>query len=164
MEREDEAMKNGHGCPVIDAFLGWADRNSILLLRLSLGIVFIWFGGLKIPGMSPAATLVKETVTWMPIPGELFVKILGWWEVLIGLCFLVPRLTMAGFILFAVQMVGTFLPLALLPVSCYTRFPYALTLEGQYIVKNVVLIAAALTITARTYRAGDRTGRRDPAR
>jgi len=120
------------------------DRWSIPALRAALGIVFVWFGGLKVLGVSPAADLVAATV--YVVPAALFVPVLGVWEVLIGLCLLYRPLTRAGLLLLALQLPGTFLPLVLLPEVVYVTFPYALTVEGQYIIKNLVIIAAALVI------------------
>ena len=120
------------------------DRWSIPALRAALGIVFVWFGGLKVLGVSPAADLVASTV--YVVPAELFVPVLGVWEVLLGLCLLYRPLTRLGLLLLALQLPGTFLPLVLLPDVVYVTFPYALTVEGQYIIKNLVIIAAALVI------------------
>jgi len=120
------------------------DRWSIPALRAALGIVFVWFGGLKVLGVSPAADLVAATV--YVVPADLFVPVLGVWEVLIGLCLLYRPLTRVGLLLLALQLPGTFLPLVLLPDVVYVTFPYALTVEGQYIIKNLVIIAAALVI------------------
>jgi hypothetical protein len=74
------------------------------------------------------------------------VPALGWWEVAIGVTFLIPRLTRVAIFLLTLQMPGTFLPLALLPEVCFTVFPWGLTLEGQYIVKNLIIIGAAMAI------------------
>ncbi len=120
------------------------DRWSIPALRAALGIVFIWFGGLKILGVSPAADLVASTV--YVVPPALFVPVLGVWEALIGLCLLYRPLIRVGLLLLAIQLPGTFLPLILLPDVVYVTAPYALTVEGQYIIKNLVIIAAALVI------------------
>ena len=64
----------------------------------------------------------------------------------IGICLLIPALTRVGLFLLALQMPGTFLPLILLPEVCFTSFPFDLTLEGQYIIKNLVLIGAAMAV------------------
>ena len=127
------------------AIAGWMQRNGIRLLRYSLGIVFVWFGALKFfDGLSPAESLVRRTVYW--IDPDLFIPILGGWEVLIGLGLLYrPAIRVAIFLLFA-QMPGTMLPLVLLPDVCFTVMPVGLTLEGQYIIKNLVLISAALVV------------------
>ncbi len=122
----------------------WMEKYGRLLLRLSLAVIFIWFGALKPLGISPAEELVKRTVYW--IPPELFVPILGWWEVAIGAGLLFrPLIRFALFLLF-VQMPGTVLPLILLPEVCFTQFPFGLTLEGQYIIKNLILISAAIVV------------------
>lgn len=111
---------------------------------VTLGVTFIWFGGLKPFGLSPAQDLVAATVYWSD--PNIIVPLLGLWEVAIGICLLYPPLTRLGLGLLALQMPGTFLPLVLLPDVCFTVFPVGLTLEGQYIVKNLVIIAAALIV------------------
>lgn len=123
---------------------GWMSRNGIRLLRWSVGIVFVWFGALKTVGMSPAQELVARTVYWLP--PEIFIPILGWWEVLIGAGLLIRPLARMAIALLFLQMPGTFLPLILLPGICFTSIPFGLTIEGQYIIKNLVLISAAIVV------------------
>lgn len=135
---------------------GFMDKYGRFLLRLSLGGVFIWFGALKFLGMSPAAELVKRTVYWLD-PG-IFVPLLGWWEVAIGVCLLIKPLIRVAILLLFLQMPGTMLPLILLPDVCFTQFPIGLTLEGQYIIKNLILISAGLVIGG-TVRGEPETGR-----
>lgn len=132
------------------------DRLGIPTLRVALGVVFIWFGGLKVIGGSPAADLVAATV--YVVPPELFVPILGVWEVLIGLCLLYRPLIRVGILLLFLQMPGTFLPIILLPEVVFVTFPHELTVEGQYIVKNLVIIGAALVVGG-TVREGDGSGK-----
>ncbi len=115
-----------------------------LLLRLSLAVVFIWFGALKPFGISPAEELVKRTVYWFS--PDFFVPILGWWEVAIGVGLLFRPLLRVALLLLFLQMPGTVLPLILLPDVCFTQFPFGLTLEGQYIIKNLILISAAIVV------------------
>lgn len=122
----------------------WMARWGPPCLRLSLGVVFIWFGLLKPLGMSPAAELVERTVYWMD--PKLFLPFLGWWEVAIGVCLLVRPLVRLAILLLLLQMPGTALPLVLLPEVCFVKVPFGLTLEGQYIIKNLVLISAALVV------------------
>lgn len=123
---------------------GWMSRSGIPLLRAALAVVFIWFGGLKLFGLSPANGLVANTVVWFD--PKWFIPFLGVWEVVIGLCMLWRPLVRTSIGLLALQMPGTFLPLVLLPHVCFTRIPWAPTLEGQYIIKNLVIIAAALVV------------------
>lgn len=114
-------------------------------LRLAIGIIFIWFGALKTIGeLSPAYDLVAATVYWLT--PEIIVPLLGLWEVAIGISFLFSPLTRVAIFLLALQMPGTFLPLVLLPEVCFSIFPFGLTLEGQYIVKNLVIIGSAIVI------------------
>ena len=124
-------------------------KHGFVALRIALAIIFIWFGILKPFNLSPAETLVIKTVDWMPLlTGQAWLAIIGWWEVAIGVTFLLPKTVRLAIALLAMQMVGTFLPLVILPEITFQegRIPYGLTLEGQYIVKNLLIIASALVI------------------
>lgn len=130
----------------------WMARAGIPILRMAVGVVYVWFGALKLfPGLSPAEQLVRDTVPFLP--GDLFVPFLGLWEIVIGLGFLTGRGLRLVILLLFLQMPGTLSPIVLLPEQVFTAFPFGLTLEGQYIVKNLVLIAAALVVGA-TVRGG----------
>ncbi len=124
-------------------------RWGVPALRLSLAVIFIWFGALKPLGLSPAAPLVLATVTWMPfLAPEAWLAVIGWWEVAIGITFLFHGTIRLAIALLALQMGGTFLPLLVLPDVTFQpgRFPYAPTMEGQYIVKNLLILSAALVV------------------
>lgn len=123
---------------------GWMDRQGLLFLRVSLGIIFVWFGLLKSFGHSPVNDLVARTVYWFD--PNVFIPILGWWEAAIGVCFLYRPLIRLGILLLFLQIGGTFLPLIVLPEVCFQQFPFVLTMEGQYIVKNLLIISAAIVI------------------
>ena len=123
---------------------GWMERNGYRLLRIAMGIIFLWFGALKPLGLSPAEALVARATAWIPVPG--FLYILTAWEIAIGICFLFQRLNRWAVVLLLLHMPGTMLPLITLPDETFVRFPYALSLEGQYIIKNLVLIAAGIVI------------------
>jgi uncharacterized membrane protein YkgB len=128
---------------------GFMQEWGVPALRVSLAIVFVWFGLLKFLGLSPAADLVKATVAWMPLMSpDQWLSVIGWWEVAIGLTFLHRSTARIAIALLAMQMVGTFMPLVLLPEVTFQggRIPYAPTLEGQYIIKNLVIISAAMVI------------------
>ena len=132
-------------------------RLGVPAVRVALGIVFLWFGVLKFfPGLSPAEDLAARTIeslSFGAIQPSTSLPILAIWESLIGLGLLSGRFLRAILALLAVQMLGTLTPLFLFPTETWTRFPYAPTLEGQYIIKNVVLIAAAMVVGA-TVRGG----------
>jgi len=124
------------------------DKIGLTFLRFAIGVVFIWFGALKTVGeLSPAYDLVAATVYWLT--PEIIVPLLGLWEIAIGLAFLFTPLTRVAIGLLMLQMPGTFLPLVLLPEVCFTVFPVGLTIEGQYIIKNLVIIGSALVIGSR---------------
>jgi uncharacterized membrane protein YkgB len=151
--------------PTINALLSTFDRLvvwtmdavGIQFARFALGIVFIWFGALKMIGdLSPAYDLVAATVYWLT--PEIIIPLIGLWEVAIGVAFLFPPLTRLALLLLIPQMPATFLPLVLLPAVTFTVVPWGLTLEGQYIVKNLVIIACALIIGGTALRK-DRTDR-----
>ena len=126
------------------AIASWMAVRGVFFLRISLAVVFIWFGALKPFGVSPADDLVAKTVYW--VDPEWFLPVLGVWEVLIGICMLWRPLIRVSIALRALQMPGTFLPLVILPDVCFVHIPWAPTLEGQYIIKNLVLISAAIVI------------------
>ncbi len=137
----------------LDRFItGWTAQYGLLILRVSLGLVFFWFGALKlVPGLSPAEELVRNTIYF--VDPDLFLPVLAIWEVLIGLGLMFGRFMRVTLLLLFLQMPGTALPLLLLPEVTWTIFPYGLTLEGQYIIKNMVLIGAGLVL-AGTVRGG----------
>jgi uncharacterized membrane protein YkgB len=124
--------------------ISYLNKISLPTLRYSLAIIFIWFGALKPLGNSPANDLIAKTVYWFN--PDVFIPILGVWEILIGVCLIYTPLIRLGLFLLALQMPGTFLPLVLRPEICFVNFPFDLTLEGQYIIKNLVLIGAALVV------------------
>ncbi len=135
----------------------WMARNGIKLLRFSLAVVFLWFGALKFfPGLSPAQTLAGTTISALSfglLAPETAVLILAVWECLIGIGLLTGYFLRATLLLLWLQMLGTITPLFLFPELCFTVAPIAPTLEGQYIIKNLVLVTAAIVIGA-TVRGG----------
>lgn len=135
----------------------WMARHGITLLRVSLGIVFFWFGVLKFfPNLSPAEDLAARTIATLSfgvVQPNVSVPVLAAWECLIGLGLMSGRFMRATLLLMALQMLGTITPLFLFSNETFTRFPYAPTLEGQYIIKNIVLVSGALVVGA-TVRGG----------
>ena len=134
-------------------------KFGVRALQISLAVIFIWFGALKIAGLSPAADLVLATVRWMPFfTPETWLKIIGWWEVIIGVSFIFHKTKRIAIALLAMQMAGTFLPLIILPETTFQlgRYPYAPTIEGQYIIKNLLIISAALVVGG-TVRPADKS-------
>jgi uncharacterized membrane protein YphA (DoxX/SURF4 family) len=135
----------------------WMAKYGILLLRLSLGVVFLWFGALKFfPGLSQAEDLAARTIariTFGALSPSAAVFILAVWESLIGIGLLLGWQLRVTLFLLWVQMLGTVSPIFFFPSEVFTVIPYAPTLEGQYIVKNIVLVSAGLVIGA-TVRGG----------
>ena len=125
----------------------WIDSVGCTLLRLSLAVIFLWFGLLKLADLCPLAGFVCRS---MPLlPPSLFLVLLGCWEATIGACLLSRRLVPVALVMLLCHLPATALPLVLLPEECFTRFPYGLTLEGQYIMKNLILVSAVLVLIAR---------------
>ena len=123
-------------------------NTNDFLIRLPLFVIFFWFGLLKVIELSPAKQLIIDTVFWMPfLSAEAWVIVIGYWEMLIAIFFLTKRTTFLAMILLFLQMSGTFMPLILLPdISFQSSNPLLPTLEGQYIIKNIIIITAALVI------------------
>lgn len=137
--------------------VSWWARHGILLLRLALGVVFFWFGIQKFfPGLSVAQDLATNTIsvlTFGHLPARISLPVLATWECLIGLGLLSGRFLRMTLLLLFAQMAGTFLPLVFFPAETFKIVPWVPTLEGQYIIKNLVLVAAALVVGA-TARGG----------
>jgi uncharacterized membrane protein YphA (DoxX/SURF4 family) len=135
----------------------WMASYGILILRISLGVVFFWFGILKLfPGLSPAQDLAARTIAIISfglIPAGTSVLLLAVWECLIGLGLIFGVFMRATLLLLFLQMLGTVTPIVFFPQEVFTQIPYAPTLEGQYIIKNLVLISAGIVIGA-TVRGG----------
>ncbi len=123
----------------------WMQRNATMLLRWSMGIVFIWFGALKLfPGLSPADGLIRASMWFLPM--DYFIPFLAIWEITIGVGFLIGYGMRVTILLLFLQMIGTLAPLILTPHLVWASFPFGLTLEGQYIIKNFVLMSAAVSV------------------
>lgn len=135
----------------------WMAEHGVRLTRLALGIVFLWFGVIKFgPGWSPATELAGRTIDKLTVglvDPAIGVPVLAVWESLIGIGLLTGRFLRVTLLLLFVQMPGTMMPLLLFPTETFVAFPQAPTLEGQYIIKNLVLVGAAITVGA-TVRGG----------
>ena len=135
----------------------WMARHGITILRVSLGVVFLWFGVLKFfPGLSPAQSLAARTIhmlTFGTVTAGVSIPVLALWECAIGIGLITNLFMRATLLLLFVQMLGTITPIFLFPGEVFTVVPYAPTLEGQYIIKNIVLVSAGLVIGA-TVRGG----------
>ncbi|HRF94229.1 MAG TPA: DoxX family membrane protein [Aggregatilineales bacterium] len=133
-------------------------RYGIVALRISVGVVFFWFGFLKFfPDLSPAQDLAARTIeklTFGIMQPEIALPILALWETLIGIGLITGKFMRVTLLLLFFQMLGTITPIFFFPEETFTRFPYAPTLEGQYIIKNMVLVSAAFVIGA-TVRGGN---------
>lgn len=152
-----EIKRNSKFHKVDVAVTNWMADNGILLLRLSIGIIFLWYGLLKFfTGISPAESLAINTIdalTFGLLNPTIIIISLATLETLIGLGLLFNLFLRETLLLLYLQMIGTFTPVFLFPGEVFTEFPYALTLEGQYIFKNLVVVSAGIVIGA-TVRGG----------
>ena len=128
-------------------FSALVDVHSVNIMRIALAIVYVWFGALKVFGISPAGELVEKTVYWFK--PEIFIPILGICEIIIGLGLLVKRFIPITIVLLLSHMAVTFFPVFIVQAVCFDAFPYQPTLAGQYIIKNLVLISGALIIAGK---------------
>jgi uncharacterized membrane protein YkgB len=120
---------------------------AFLFAHFAIFTIFVWFGGLKVLGLSPASPLVSALLaeTFPALPEAGFIAWFGVFEVIIGCLFLVPRAEKVAIAVLVVHMITTAGPLFLLPDIAWQSF-LAPTLEGQYIIKNIVVAALAATI------------------
>lgn len=139
--------------------VGVLRRWSLTALRVSLAVVFVWFGALKVADVTPVGDLVASTVYWLD--PDWVVPALGVGEVLIGLGLLFNRALRLVLAVFVAQLVGTFLVLVIQPdVAFQDGNLLLLTTEGEFVVKNLVLISAGLVVGA---HLRDRRARAEPA-
>jgi uncharacterized membrane protein YkgB len=130
-----------------EVVIPFLQRWGVPTLRISLAVVFIWFGALKVFGVSPVVDLVASTVYW--VDPDWFVPALGVVEILVGLGLAVRRLLRLVLLILAGQMVGTFLVFLLLPeIAFQDGNPLKLTVEGEFVIKNLVLLAAGMVVGA----------------
>jgi uncharacterized membrane protein YkgB len=120
---------------------------AFLFAHFAIFTIFVWFGGLKVLGLSPASPLVSALLaeTFPALPEAGFIAWFGVFEVIIGCLFLIPRAEKVAIAVLVVHMITTAGPLFLLPDIAWQSF-LAPTLEGQYIIKNIVVVALAATI------------------
>lgn len=118
---------------------------SIPALRLALGVIFLWFGALKLLGVSPVLSLVQQTYSFVPV--RPFILVLGFWEMGIGCGLIFNRALRFTLILLCIHLLGTFVALLQAPSLFFVHDnPLWLTTEGEFVVKNLVLVAAGLVI------------------
>lgn len=118
---------------------------GIPLLRISLGIVFLWFGALKIFGVSPVADLISQTYSFFPT--HAFMLALGVWEVLIGIGLISNIALRTTLFLLWLQMAGTFAAFVMNPELFFQHGnPLILTTEGEFVIKNLVLVSAGIAV------------------
>jgi uncharacterized membrane protein YphA (DoxX/SURF4 family) len=120
------------------------------MLETSIGLIYIWFGALKLfPSLSPAETLAKNTIDILScglIPSSVSFLLLAVWETLIGGLLLINIQTKIVVKVAIIHMVFTFSPLFIFPGECFNVVPFQLTLVGQYILKNLILVSALMTL------------------
>ncbi len=114
------------------------------LHRVLLGALFLWFGSLKILGHTSATGVIAHTV-YIGSP-EITVPLLGLWEASIGVCLIAPSFVRVALLLIAVRLPGTLLALVVKSDVCWTSTPLVPTIEGQYLIKDFTLFAAAMVI------------------
>lgn len=122
------------------------DQYSSYILRYSIALIYIWFGALKLLNVSPAEELIVNTLFFIPPQTAIF--FVGLWEVVIGLLLLHQKTLKYGLLLLLLHLPGIFSPLILAPGMLFNQFPHELTLEGHYVLKNLVLLGAALKLVA----------------
>ncbi|GIK19378.1 MAG: hypothetical protein DYG93_05385 [Leptolyngbya sp. PLA2] len=135
------------------AIAGWMDRHGHGAHRITLGVYFAWMGLLKVFGLKTGSSLLAHTI-YLGSP-DVMVPALGWWEAAIGMTLIVRRLNRLALLLLAIRLPGTFLALVLRADVCFDHVPLGPTPEGQYLIKDLMLFAAAMVI-------GGTVRRRDP--
>ena len=132
--------------------------HSVAVLRIAVGLVFLGFGILKyFPGVSPAQNLTEATTHILffgLIPGRICMVFVATLECVIGLSLIAGRPMRVAIWLLGTEFVGILAPLVLLPARLFSGPHHAPTLEGQYVLKDIILVGAAMVIAAATFRGG----------
>lgn len=127
----------------------FSSRHGFYLLRLSVVIVYIWFGALKLLHMSPITNLIIGTYPTFPEP--FFIYLLGVLEIVIGICLVFRQTLRAGLVLLFLQMGGIFFGVTLAPSLYFSHSNlFLLTASGEFVAKNFILLAAALVLFGKT--------------
>ena len=138
--------------------IAWMARYGITLMRVALGVTFLWFGALKLlPSVSVSEDLAVRTFSLLSfgyVSPSVSLPVLAAWECAIGLGLIFGKFLRLTLLLLFFQMMGTFLPLVFFPAETWTHVPYEPTLEGQYIIKNLILIGAGIVVGS-TVRGGN---------
>lgn len=123
---------------------GWMGGVGHPAHEICLGVFFAWLGALKLFGHPTGSSLLAHTI-YIGSP-EVMVRVLGGWEVAIGLLLLWPRTMRLAILLLFLRLPGTLLALLLKPDVCWVSFPFVPTPEGQYLIKDFFLFGAAMVI------------------
>lgn len=124
-------------------------RSGGDILRVALGVVYLWFGLLKIIDHSPAKDFIHTVYPFVPI--QEFLLVLGIWEVAIGVGLLLKKCLRLTLGLLWLQMAGVFFAIIIAPSQIFVGSPFFLTMEGEFIVKNIVFIGASLVIGGQAF-------------
>ena len=151
---DDGSGSAGHTAPVrlaqkgqdlFEAVTAVVTPLTLGLLRLVLGSLFVWFGLLKVMGRSPVGDLVARTLPWLP--SDVVVPALGWVEVFLGVALITAIGLRIALLTMCMHLAGTFLTFAMAPGLMFQADnPFLLTTDGEFVVKNLVLITAGLVL------------------
>ena len=132
------------GAALVDRAVEVNQRVAPMLLRMALAVVFVWFGALKLVGSSPVHDLIAQTLPF--VDADVAVPVLGAVEVVLGLALaagVLPRITL---LVLCGHLAGTFLTFVTASELMWTSNPLELTADGEFVVKNLVLITAAMVL------------------
>ncbi|HEX5171131.1 MAG TPA: DoxX family protein [Cyclobacteriaceae bacterium] len=142
----------------------WITLHALKILRISIGIIYFWFGALKFfPNLSPADQLAKDTIaiiTFGLIPSNISIILLAIWETSLGILLMVGFWNRVVFFFLVLHLICTFVPLFCFVELSFTHSPYAFSLVGQYIMKNIIIVCAAVVINVYT-KSSVQTRRQD---
>lgn len=129
------------------------NQNTDQIISISIAIVYLWFGALKFfSGLSPAEQLAQKTIselTFNLIPPDIAILLLAIWEVAIGILLIANLFKRTVLFLALVHILLTFTPFIFFPDLVFTEAPFGLTLLGQYIIKNLIILGVLVVLISR---------------
>lgn len=121
--------------------------TPLCYLRWSIGSCYLWFGALKlVPGLSPAELLAERTIGTLTlglVAGKWALGLLAALEMSIGFALITGLMLRTALVVLIGHMICTLSPIVIFPQEVFTHVPYGLTLVGQYIIKNFVIMSGA---------------------
>ena len=143
LQRREVQRESSPG--VLSLYTVWDGQGlAIWLLRISLAGVFFWFGMLNVAGSSRVVGLLRSSLAFLA--SAPYLELLGAGEIAIALGLLVPRFSRVAAALMIMHLLCTLSLVFISPSLVFAPSFPVLTMQGEFLAKNLVLISAGMTL------------------